>query len=44
VLEAEVKIMAEKNSIMLTDLDTVTDPIQRTWIEKRLKMIFARED
>ena len=44
VLEAEAKIMAEENRIMLTDLATITDAVQRAWIEKRQKMILARED
>jgi hypothetical protein len=29
VLEAEAKIMAEENRIMLTDLATIIDPVQR---------------
>jgi hypothetical protein len=37
VLEAEAKIMAKENRMMLTDLATITDPVQRAWIEKRQK-------
>jgi hypothetical protein len=44
VLEAEAKIMFEENRIMLTDLATITDPVQRGWIEKKQKMILARDD
>jgi hypothetical protein len=44
VLEAEAKIMAEENQIMLTDLATISDPVQRAWIEKKQKMILARDD
>jgi hypothetical protein len=44
VLDAEAKIMVEENRIMLTDLATITDPVQRAWIKKRQKMILARED
>jgi hypothetical protein len=44
VLEAEAKIMAEENRIMVTELATITDPVQRAWIEKRQKMILARKD
>jgi hypothetical protein len=37
VLEAETKIMAEKNRVMLTDLATISDPVQTVWIEKKQK-------
>ncbi|KAK1680162.1 hypothetical protein QYE76_041010 [Lolium multiflorum] len=37
VLEAEAKIMAEENQIMLTDLATISDPVERTWIKKKQK-------
>jgi hypothetical protein len=35
MLEAEAKIMAEENWIMLIDLDTISDAEQRAWIEKK---------
>jgi hypothetical protein len=44
LLEVESKIMAEDNRIMLTDLATISDHVQRTWIEKKQKMILARDD
>jgi hypothetical protein len=36
--------MAEEILIMLPDLATIIDPVQRAWVEKRQKMIHARED
>jgi hypothetical protein len=44
MLEVEAKITAEENQIMLTDLATIIDPVQRAWIEKRQKMILTHED
>jgi hypothetical protein len=41
LLEAEDMLMAEENKIMLTE--TITDPDQRDWFEKRQKMIRARD-
>jgi hypothetical protein len=35
----EAKLMAEENKIMLTDLESITDPNQRDWFEKRQKII-----
>ncbi|KAK1626312.1 hypothetical protein QYE76_000627 [Lolium multiflorum] len=32
VLEVEAKIMAGENQVMLTDLGTIFDPVQRAWI------------
>jgi hypothetical protein len=32
-------LMAEENTIMLTDLDSIFDPVRREWFEKRKKMI-----
>jgi hypothetical protein len=29
---------------MLTDLATISDPVQRVWIKKKKKMILARDD
>jgi hypothetical protein len=43
VLEAEAKIIAEKNRIMLTNLATITNVVQRACIEKRQKIILARD-
>jgi hypothetical protein len=40
-LEAEPKMMAEENRIMLTNLATISDPVQKAWIEKQ-KMILTR--
>jgi hypothetical protein len=30
--------MVEENKIMLTDLDNISDPRRREWVEKRQKM------
>ncbi|KAK1602620.1 hypothetical protein QYE76_007974 [Lolium multiflorum] len=43
VLEAESKNMTEENRIMLTDLAAISDPERRAWIEKKQKMILARD-
>jgi hypothetical protein len=42
VFEDEAKIMAEENRIVLTDLGTISDPVQRASIEK--KMILTHDD
>jgi hypothetical protein len=42
-LEAEAMLMAEKNKIMLTDLDSIFDPIRQKWFENRQKMIRERQ-
>ena len=44
MMEASAKVMAEENTIMFTDLDTVADPIRRAWIAKRQAEIRARTD
>jgi hypothetical protein len=36
--------MAEENQIMLTDLATISDPMQSAWIEEKRKMILALDD
>ena len=43
LMEALVKVMAEENTIMFTDLDKVADPIRRAWIAKRQAEIRARD-
>jgi hypothetical protein len=40
-LEAEAMLMAEDNKSMLTDLETISDPVRRKWFESRQKMIRA---
>jgi hypothetical protein len=35
--------MAEENKIILMDLESINDPDQRHWSEKRQKMIRARD-
>jgi hypothetical protein len=40
LLEAEAMLMAEEKNIMLTDLDTISDPVRREWFENRAKMIW----
>jgi hypothetical protein len=42
LLEAEAMLMAEENKIMLTDLETISDPVRQEWLESRQKMIRAR--
>jgi hypothetical protein len=37
LLEAEAKLMAKENKIMLTYLEIITDTGERDWLEKRLK-------
>jgi hypothetical protein len=44
VLEAKANIKAEENRIMLTDLATIYDTVQRAWIEKKQNMTPARDD
>jgi hypothetical protein len=39
LLVEEAKLMAEENTIMLIDLESITDPDQRDLFEKRQKMI-----
>jgi hypothetical protein len=43
LLEAETMLMAKKNKIMLTDLETICDPVRWEWLESRQKMIRARQ-
>jgi hypothetical protein len=43
LLEVEAMLMAEENKIMLTDLETISNPVQREWFENRQKMIRARQ-
>jgi hypothetical protein len=42
LLEAEALLMAKENKIMLTDLNTIFDPIRQEWFENRQKMIRER--
>jgi hypothetical protein len=44
IFEAEAMLMAEENKIMLTDLETIFDPVRREWLENRQKMIRAHQD
>jgi hypothetical protein len=44
VLEAKAKIMDEEKRIMLTDLATISDPVQKAWVEKKQKMILPRDN
>jgi hypothetical protein len=37
LLDAEAKVMVEENQIMLTDMETIYDPEQKSWIEKKQK-------
>jgi hypothetical protein len=37
-------LMSEENKTMLTDLETISDPSRREWLENRQKMIRARHD
>jgi hypothetical protein len=39
---AEAMLMAEKNKIMLTDLDSISDPVRWEWFKKRKTMIRKR--
>jgi hypothetical protein len=41
LLEAQTMLM-EETKIMLTDLETISDPAQRKWLENRQKAIWAR--
>jgi hypothetical protein len=43
LLDAKAKLMAEENKIILMDLESINDPDQRHWSEKRQKMIRARD-
>jgi hypothetical protein len=43
LLEAKAMLMAEENKIMLTDLETISDPVRWEWLENRHKMIRARQ-
>jgi hypothetical protein len=43
LLEAEGMLIAEEKKIMLTDLETISDPVRREWLESRQKMIRARQ-
>jgi hypothetical protein len=44
LLEAEAMLMAEENKIMLTDLETISDPVRREWFENKQKMIRVLQD
>jgi hypothetical protein len=44
LLEAEAMLMAEENKIMLTDLETISDPGRWEWFENKQKMIRALQD
>jgi hypothetical protein len=41
--ESQVMLMAEETKIMLTDLETISDPVRREWLENRQKTIRARQ-
>jgi hypothetical protein len=41
LLEAQAMLM-EETKIMLTDLETISDPVRRKWLENRQKAIWAR--
>jgi hypothetical protein len=43
LLEAQAMLMAEKTKIMLTYLETISDPARREWLENRQKTIQARQ-
>ena len=43
LLEAKAMLMAEENKIMLTDLETISDPARREWLENRKKSIQERQ-
>jgi hypothetical protein len=37
-------LMVEENKIMLINLDNISNPRRREWVEKRQKMIWKHED
>jgi hypothetical protein len=41
LLEAQAMLM-EETKIMLTNLETISDPARRKWLENRQKAIWAR--
>jgi hypothetical protein len=43
LLEAQAMPMAKEIKIMLTDLETISDPARREWLENRQKTIRARQ-
>jgi hypothetical protein len=43
LLEAQAMLMAEKTKIMLTNLDTISDPARHEWLENRQKTIWERQ-
>jgi hypothetical protein len=43
LLEAQAVLMARETKIMLTNLETISDPARREWLENRQKMIRARQ-
>jgi hypothetical protein len=43
LLEAEALLMAEENKIMLTNLDTISNPIRPKWYKNMQKMIRERQ-
>jgi hypothetical protein len=44
LIEAQAMLMAEETKIMLTDLETISDPARREWLENRQKSIRERQD
>jgi hypothetical protein len=36
-------LMAEETKIMLTDLETISDPAHREWLENRQKAVRERQ-
>jgi hypothetical protein len=42
LLKAQAMLMAEETKIMLTDLETISDPARWEWLENRQKSIRER--
>jgi hypothetical protein len=42
-LEVEAKLMAKENKIMLTNLESITDPDRMEWFQMRQKMVRVHE-
>jgi hypothetical protein len=43
ILEAQAMLIIEETRIMLTDLETISDPVRWEWLENRQKTIWARQ-